>query len=1052
MIAIVENNLIDGLGDEVTAAQIAKHFPDCADCVHGNMAQKRHPKNADRVYKIGETLAIDVFEAGSELRATDSPSTKTGGKVNSKKTPILTHSGEGYAVLCYDRGSGRSWVFLTPTLSKLLEFIQRMDRIYSLAHHDLKEVQIDEAFYTDEIRRYFDERQPHPIKALVTAPYEHAQNGAAEVNVKVFKQGIMKQLHCAGLDNSWWGDCMHWFNDCRIRGPCLADESMSIAEAWDGTRINIHDTPMIPFGSRVKAHIPLRLQDMGTTRCRDAICIGRAVDHKGSILLRHLDTMKVVVRYSFKVLSQGEVEGSKSIPSVVIDSDDDASLPDLHYNHLTGTVSTRPVADPNQQDGSRYRRTVKTQLNKTQQRYFDRVNHHFIDGSTGAAYKIVAIDFQELDRGAKSKISKTPLFKHYDTGLHDYPPRDDGDYEWISCAELLRDPDTVWDGARNSLEAHNVEACYDYLSNAMSNDWTNDLQCYSGVLRNLEAHRAAVSDIPPPKKFADLAAHPEGAEHLASFEKEVASFHKHGMTLPPDIDIKDIPPDLILQLMPIWHKKYEGLDFSKFKCRMVGLGDRWKNIYGEATTSGMAHMDTVKTFLAVAASTGRILSKVDHVTAFLQAKLGLGDHPYYLRSPPGVPESIMPKLMQPSAYVYGHPKAGRQHEKKYSAFLLNNGWIRSSYDRYSYSISNDIGQACLLTIVDDSPIQSTSIAMRDYVHASIGGTFEITIDNEVKHVAGLDVQQNDNNTYTLRQDGHCVDLFDSWVPDWRDIPLEDLPDTPMSATSRTAPLSHAQQARANVKCTPDQINDVQSQLGSLNWLTHTWPDILYSFKIKSSIATKATKHDMVELQRIMRFMVKMYRTNDYGLTIGGSVGVQLFGTVDTAFACHEDFKSHTGGTIHMGPQYGSFLTFSSKQTLPTDSSTSAEGIGSHMHAKVFLPLRFYLSDLFCPQNEPSRLCMDNVPYIQSALGEKSHSKRNRHVLIRMEITNHALENKEITLEHLNTVDMVSDILTKPLGPTDFHRLRRVLLGMDPVKAPLVYIRDPKLHCKSAVIF
>jgi hypothetical protein len=77
-----------------------------------------------------------------------------------------------------------------------------------------------------------------------------------------------------------------------------------------------------------------------------------------------------------------------------------------------------------------------------------------------------------------------------------------------------------------------------------------------------------------------------------------------------------------------------------------------------------------------------------------------------------------------------------------------------------------------------------------------------------------------------------------------------------------------------------------------------------------------------------------------------------------------------------------------------------------MHAKVFLPLRFYLADLFCPQSEPSRLCMDNVPYIKSALGEKSHTKRNRHVLIRMEITNHALENKKITLKHLNTADMV----------------------------------------------
>ena len=48
--------------------------------------------------------------------------------------------------------------------------------------------------------------------------------------------------------------------------------------------------------------------------------------------------------------------------------------------------------------------------------------------------------------------------------------------------------------------------------------------------------------------------------------------------------------------MPLWSKKYEGLDFSKFKCRMVGLGNRWKNIFGEPTTSGMANMDTVKTF------------------------------------------------------------------------------------------------------------------------------------------------------------------------------------------------------------------------------------------------------------------------------------------------------------------------------------------------------------------------------------------------------------------------------------------------------------------------
>ena len=561
----------------------------------------------------------------------------------------------------------------------------------------------------------------------------------------------------------------------------------------------------------------------------------------------------------------------------------------------------------------------------------------------------------------------------------------------------------------------------------------------------------SIIDNAPPKKFADLASHPEGPDHLASFLREVDSFYKHDMLLPPDIDIKDISPDLIIQLMPLWSKKYEGLDFSKFKCRMVGLGNRWKNIFGEPTTSGMANMDTVKTFLAVCAASGNVLSKIDHETAFLQAKLSPTDHPYYLRAPPGVPSSIMPHISQPAAYVYGHPKAGRQFEKKYRAFLLANDFVSSSFDPHSYSLTNATGTAHLLTIVDDCPIQSSSIDMRDFVHRLIGSSFKITIDNDCKHIAGLDVQRNNDGSFTLRQNGACEDLFDAWLPEWRSIPLDSLPLTPMSITSRAAPLSPPQQLAADSPCSPKEIHDVQSQLGSINWLTHTWPDVLFAYKEKAPCAARANHLDVSEISRIIKFMAHMYRTDNYGLTVGGTLGVQLLGTVDTSYASSKDLKSHTGGTIHMGPQFGSFSTFSSKQTIMADSSTSAEGIGCHMLAKTLLPLRFYLAELSFPQLAPSRVCMDNIPYIQSALGEKGHSKRNKHVLIRMKIVNEALTNGEITLEHLKTNDMVSDILTKPLGPTDFHRLRRVLLGMDPLKVPSTYTRDPKLHCHSAIL-
>jgi hypothetical protein len=406
----------------------------------------------------------------------------------------------------------------------------------------------------------------------------------------------------------------------------------------------------------------------------------------------------------------------------------------------------------------------------------------------------------------------------------------------------------------------------------------------------------------------------------------------------------------------------------------------------------------------------------------------------------------MPRISQPRAYVYGHPKAGRQFMLKYKAMLLRHGWIQSVFDPCSYTLLNGIGVAHLLTIVDDSPILADSIAMRDSVHASIASEFKITIDNDCKHVAGLDVQQNGNGTYTLRQDGASVDLFDGHVPNWRDLDPYSLPETPMSSVSRMAPPTAAQQARSDIPCSAKEINDVQSQLGSINWLTLTQPKLVFSYMAKAPTATKATAHDQDEIMRIMLYMVRMFKIDNLGLTIGGTLGVQLYATVDTSFACHPDMKSHTGGTIHLGPQYGAFSAFSEKQSIQTDSTPASEGVGGHMISRRVLPLRFYLEELLHPQLQPSRVAMDNVPYMQSALSGKGLSKNVKHVLIRVRVTDAALENKEITLEHLKTVDMVADILTKPLASGDFHRLRRVLLGADPVQTSLEYVRDPKLYC------
>ena len=278
---------------------------------------------------------------------------------------------------------------------------------------------------------------------------------------------------------------------------------MSRNEAWNGDRTDVQRTPIFPFGSRVKSHVPLTLQTWDTTRCRDGIVIDRARNHKGSIVIRHKDTMKTVVRYTYKVLGQRDIASTGSDASTAIGFLDEAQKPELFFDHLSGVTTTRRVADTLQQDGTKYRPATKADLTAAQQRdYLSKVNMHFSDGSTGVPYKIVGIDFLVTGAdGRASKISKTPMFRHFNTDLYEFEPRDAGDFEWIPCAELLRDPDTTWNYTRNTFEANSAELVVNMLSRTLENDFTGEYDCYREALNTITASRASVTDIPPPKNL-----------------------------------------------------------------------------------------------------------------------------------------------------------------------------------------------------------------------------------------------------------------------------------------------------------------------------------------------------------------------------------------------------------------------------------------------------------------------------------------------------------------------------------------------------------------------
>ena len=58
----------------------------------------------------------------------------------------------------------------------------------------------------------------------------------------------------------------------------------------------------------------------------------------------------------------------------------------------------------------------------------------------------------------------------------------------------------------------------------------------------------------------------------------------------------------------------------------------------------------------------------------------------------------------------------------------------------------------------------------------------------------------------------------------------------------------------------------------------------------------------------------------------------------------------------------------------------------------------------------------------------NHSKV-KHFMTRVNFLIEKINDKTITFQHVRTEDNIADILTKPLGPADFERLRPLLLGM-----------------------
>jgi hypothetical protein len=320
-------------------------------------------------------------------------------------------------------------------------------------------------------------------------PYEHAQNGSIECLIKCQVQDTYKTMDAtqildnAGIrDERFWSKAMRWVSDTRNKLPAHG-QLIARDVAWGLPKTSLKIQPLMPFGSRVLAHLPLKMQNNLSGRALPCYYLGPAPGIKGGILLHNIATDRTLCRVSFKVMGQVDQQLPTQQP-MDIEVSGEEGLDEYVYDELShttsrlsgvGTPGVYVIPSPGVSIGSLgvfddmvpvveptfvYKSVRPADLLKNQGHYFQKIKMQFVDLATNEHMRIVDVCLcTSIKRGAGSK---TPYYKFYDVLLYPTHPPNEMGYEYMPCAEVMRSPDISWDDTANraTIEVESSSMAY----------------------------------------------------------------------------------------------------------------------------------------------------------------------------------------------------------------------------------------------------------------------------------------------------------------------------------------------------------------------------------------------------------------------------------------------------------------------------------------------------------------------------------------------------------------------------------------------------------------
>jgi hypothetical protein len=371
--------------------------------------------------------------------------------------------------------------------------------------------------------------------------------------------------------------------------------------------------------------------------------------------------------------------------------------------------------------------------------------------------------------------------------------------------------------------------------------------------------------------------------------------------------------------------------------------------------------------------------------------------------------------------IYGLIESALLWYEVYTETLQGMGFKLNPYDRCLANKMIDGSQCTVGWFVDDNKISHKSNEVLTKLADEIESKFEGELVRSVgkKHTfLGIDFEILPDKKVAITTPQHIREVLE----DFGEVLKGDVVNP----------------AKSKLFTIIDEADDLPEErkelfhscVAKLLWIEkRSRPDLETAVSFLCTRVQKPTEEDWGKLRRTLNFL----KVTERDRRIIGCSGedLSLHTWVDASHAIHENMRGHTGGCMSTG--VGVIHGKASKQKMNTKSTTESEVVG----VSEYIPYKIQMINILKGQGyalDKKVLYQDNESAIRLIKnGRNSCTGNSRHISIRYYFVKDRVDKGEFTVEYCNTLAMIADYFTKPLQGELFRRLRRVIMGWDPIE-------------------